>query len=58
MLGGGETDNDKACTAIIHQFLKRFSVNNNDIIYKHDFVKKVTQNKEFLALISPFYGIE
>ncbi|CAF1143474.1 unnamed protein product [Adineta steineri] len=56
MLGGDETGNDEACFAIIQQFLKQFTGSENGVIYKHDFIKTVMQNKELLAILSPFYA--
>jgi hypothetical protein len=58
MLGGDGTGNDKACFAIIQQFLKQFTGSANGVIYKHDFIKTVMKNRELLALLSPFYGID
>ncbi len=57
MLGGDGTGNDKACLAIIQQFLTQFTGSESDVIYKHDFIKTVMENKELLAILSPFYGI-
>ena len=57
MFGGDGTGNDKACLAIIQQFLKQFTGGENGVIYKHDFIKTVMENKELLAILSPFYGI-
>lgn len=56
MLGGDENENDQAAHLIIHQFLKQLTGNGNGIIYKHDFMNTIMQNKELLAIISPFYG--
>lgn len=58
MLGGDDTGNDQACVAIIQEFLKQFTGNRNGIIYKHDFIRTVMQNRELLAILSPFYGID
>ena len=58
MLGGDGTQGDKACLAIIQQFLKQFTGSENGIIYKHDFIKAVMHNGELLAILSPFYGID
>jgi hypothetical protein len=58
MLGGDENGSDKECFAIIQQFLKQFTGGENGVIYKHDFIKTVMQNKELLAILSPFYGID
>jgi hypothetical protein len=54
MLGGDV--NDKACLAIIQQFLKQFTGRENGVIYKHDFINIMMQNQELLAILSPFYG--
>ncbi|CAF4011739.1 unnamed protein product [Rotaria sp. Silwood2] len=56
MLGGDETGNDQTCFAIIHQFLRQFTADENGVIYKHDFITTVMQNRELLAILSPFYG--
>jgi hypothetical protein len=58
MLGGDGIANDQACSAIIHQFLKQFTGSQNGVIYKHDFIKTVMQNRELLAILSPFYGMK
>ena len=57
MLGSEEIANDQECCAIIQQFLKQFTGGENGIIYKHDFIKTVMQNRELLAILSPFYGM-
>ena len=56
MLGGDGTGSDEACLAIIQEFLKQFTGSGNGIIYKHDFIQTVMQNRELLAILSPFYG--
>lgn len=56
MLGGDGTGSDQECIAIIQQFLKQFTGSENDVIYKHDFIKTVMQNRDLLAILSPFYG--
>ncbi len=56
MLGGDEKGDDQECIAIIQQFLKQFTGNEKGVIYKHDFIQTVMQNKELLAILSPFYG--
>jgi hypothetical protein len=56
MLGGDVKGNDKECLAIIQEFLKQFSTSDNGVIYKHDFIKIMLQNRELLAILSPFYG--
>lgn len=56
MLGGNGTADDEASFLIIHQFLKQLTGNGNGIIYKQDFIRTIMQNKELLAIISPFYG--
>jgi hypothetical protein len=56
MLGGDDKSIDQASYLIIHQFLKQLTGNGNGIIYKHDFIRTIMQNKELLAIISPFYG--
>ncbi|UJR20729.1 hypothetical protein I4U23_023849 [Adineta vaga] len=56
MLGGDETGSDHECFAIIQQFLKQFTGNGDGVIYKHDFIQTVMQNRELLAIISPFYA--
>ncbi|CAF3418758.1 unnamed protein product [Rotaria sp. Silwood1] len=58
MLGADGTGNDKACSAIIHQFLGQFTGSENGVIYKHDFIKTVMQNRELLTILSPFYGTD
>jgi hypothetical protein len=58
MLGGDERTSDKACYAIIQQFLKQFTGSENGVIYKHDFIKTVMQYRELLAILSPFYCID
>jgi hypothetical protein len=58
MLGDEEIANDQACCDIIHQFLKQFTGGENGVIYKHDFIRTVMQNRELLAILSPFYGID
>ena len=58
MLGGDGTESDEASFLIVHQFLKQLTGNGNGIIYKHDFIQTIMQNKELLAIISPFYGNE
>ncbi|CAF0903032.1 unnamed protein product [Rotaria sordida] len=56
MLGGDGTGNDQECFAIMYQFLRQFTSSENGVIYKHDFIKTVMQNKQLLAILSPFYG--
>jgi hypothetical protein len=58
MLGGDGAGNDQACMAIIQQFLKQFTGSEHGVIYKHDFIKTVMENRELLAILSPFYGID
>jgi hypothetical protein len=57
MLGGDEAGNDQAAHAIVQQFLGQFTGGKNGVIYKHDFIKTVMENRELLAILSPFYGI-
>ena len=56
MLGGDVKGNDRVCFAIIQQFLKQFTGTHNGVIYKHDFINIIMQNRELLAILSPFYG--
>ena len=56
MLGSDGTENDEESYLIVHQFLKQLTGSGNGVIYKHDFMKIIMQNKELLAIISPFYG--
>ena len=55
MLGGEGRSRDEAAFFIIQEFLKQFSGNGKGVIYKHDFIKAVLQNREMLAVLSPFY---
>jgi hypothetical protein len=57
MLGGDGTKHDQESYAIIHEFLKQFTGSENGVIYKHDFIKTMMQNRELLAILSPFYGM-
>ena len=57
MLGGDTSKDDKASSAIVRQFLGQFTGGENGVIYKHDFIKTVMENRELLAILSPFYGI-
>lgn len=56
MLGSDGTASDEASYLIVQQFLKQLTGSGNGVIYKHDFIKIIMQNKELLAIISPFYG--
>jgi hypothetical protein len=58
MLGADETNTDKASEAIVRQFLGQFTGGENGVIYKHDFIQTVLENRELLAILSPFYGID
>ncbi len=58
MLGGEETKDDEASHAIVQQFLGQFTGGTNGVIRKEDFIRTVLQNRELLAIISPFYGID
>jgi Ca2+-binding EF-hand superfamily protein len=58
MLGGDEIKDDKASQAIVQQFLGQFTGGENGVIYKHDFIQAIMKNRELLALLSPFYGIQ
>ena len=59
MLGADETTkNDEASRAIVQQFLGQFTGGEDGVIYKHDFIKTVMNNRELLAILSPFYGID
>ncbi|UJR28877.1 hypothetical protein I4U23_010099 [Adineta vaga] len=55
MLGAEESKNDPASQAIVQQFLGQFTGGEHGVIYKHDFIKTVMQNRELLAILSPFY---
>lgn len=57
MLGGDVAKNDQEALAIIQQFLGQFTGGENGVIYKNDFIKAVIENRELLAILSPFYGI-
>ena len=57
MLGEDESKNDEASHAIVQQFLSQFTGGQNGVIYKNDFIKTIMANRELLAILSPFYGI-
>ena len=57
MLGDDGTQDTKAAYAIVQQFLCQFTGGENGVIYKHDFIKTVMEDRELLAILSPFYGI-
>ena len=58
MLGGDETKDDQASHAIVQQFLGQFTGGEHGVIHKQDFIRTVMQNRELLALLSPFYGTD
>jgi hypothetical protein len=58
MLGGDEIKDDPESRAIVQHFLGQFTGGEKGVIYKDDFIKAVLENRELLALISPFYGID
>lgn len=58
MLGGDKMKNDDASQAIVQQFLGQFTGGQNGVIHKNDFIKTVMANRELLAILSPFYGID
>lgn len=57
MLGDDGTQDTKASRAIVQEFLGQFTGGQSGVIYKHDFIKTVLENRELLAILSPFYGI-
>ncbi|CAF4384924.1 unnamed protein product [Rotaria socialis] len=56
MLGSDEKKIDGPSQAIVQQFLGQFTGGENGVIYKQDFIQTVLQNRELLAVLSPFYG--
>lgn len=58
MLGGEDAKNDEVSHAIVQQFLGQFTGGENGVIYKKDFINAVIENRELLAILSPFYGID
>ena len=58
MLGADETKDDPASKAIVQQFLGQFTGGEHGVIHKNDFIQAVLENRELLAIISPFYGID
>ena len=58
MLGADQSKDDQASRAIVQQFLGQFTGGENGVIYKHDFINTVMENRELLAILSPFYGIQ
>ncbi|CAF0749758.1 unnamed protein product [Adineta steineri] len=58
MLGADETQDDPASQAIVQQFLGQFTGGAHGVIHKNDFINAVLENRELLAIISPFYGID
>ncbi|CAF1363242.1 unnamed protein product [Adineta steineri] len=58
MLGADETQDDPASQAIVQQFLGQFTGGEHGVIRKNDFINAVLENRELLAIISPFYGID
>lgn len=57
MLGDDGTQDTTAAHAIVQQFLCQFTGGEKGVISKNDFIKTVMENRELLAIISPFYGI-
>ncbi|CAF3151824.1 unnamed protein product [Rotaria socialis] len=56
MLGSDEKKIDGPSQAIVQQFLGQFTGGENGVIYKQDFIQTVLQNRELLAVLSPFYA--
>jgi hypothetical protein len=57
MLGDDGKQDNAAAYAIVQEFLGQFTGGESGVIYKHDFIKTVLENRELLAVLSPFYGI-
>ena len=58
MLGDDGTQDNQASRAVVQQFLGQFTGGQRGVIYKHDFMKTVMENRDLLAILSPFYGID
>lgn len=58
MLGCDETQADGPSHAIVQQFLNQFTGGKSGVIHKSDFIETVMKNRELLAILSPFYGID